>query len=317
MQRLVVAQKSDRGLKRAVNEDACDFRIPASGTPEARFGALFVVADGVGSMGSGEHASRAAVDTLLDSYYDPELDDEDLRERLVAAVQDAHEAVLARVRAFEGRSLGTTLVGAVVLPSGRMVMLNVGDSRIYRIRRHTAELLTVDQSAVDVRDAGSDRAKLTAYVGQPRPILPQISEGQLAPGDILVLCSDGLWGMVETADIVNIVRANQPDKAVERLIEKVYANGARDNVTVIVIRYGSPPRKKRLIVLLLLLLLILGAILIAAAQGQVAPATNTAPLDMHTAEATADTTPGLTEVTPVAENGGSLLIVRTPTASPD
>ena len=311
MERLVVAQKSDRGLKRAVNEDTCDFRIPAAGTDEARFGALFVVADGVGSMGSGDHASHAAVETLLDSYYDPELDDEDPRERLIAAIQDAHEAVLARVRAHDGRSLGTTLVGAAVLPSGRVVLFNVGDSRIYRVRGRGIDQLTADQSAVDPRGGGDDRAKLTAYVGQPRPIVPQVDQQQLQPGDTLVICSDGLWGLVEAADIANVVRANPPSVAVERLVDQVYAKGARDNVTVMLIQYGGARRRGRVFVLLIAIAVVLAAGLAVIQLRQNPAATDPAGGDITAV--TVEAPSAQTEAAPATDNGGSLLIVRTPT----
>src|SRR5688500_18479729 len=106
---LVFAQKTDRGLVREINEDACGYRMPESGSKAATYGALFLVADGIGGIGYGEEASRAAVATTLDTYYDPDLDDDDPRERIIAAIQDANEAVRARARTLNLQLLGTTL----------------------------------------------------------------------------------------------------------------------------------------------------------------------------------------------------------------
>lgn len=314
LDQLVVARLSDRGLKRAVNEDYCDFRVPASGSPEAAYGALFAVADGVGGMGSGQHASRAAIETLLDSYYDPELDDEDPRERIVAAIQDAHESVLARIRAFDGRSIGTTLVGVVVLASGRTFTFNVGDSRVYRLRGDGIDQLTADHSAVDPAAGQGGNAKLTAYVGQPRPIVPHVKEQDFAPGDTLVICSDGLWGLVEPDKIAAVVRAMPPENAVKRLVEQVYANGARDNVTVMIVRYGAARRQRRLWVALLLVvvLAVAGGVALFVSQQNAAPA--------GLAEATVtvldETEPAATETVTAGVDTIGHLTVRTPTPGP-
>ena len=315
LERLVVAHQSDRGLKRANNEDTSDFRIPAPGTAEAHFGALFVVADGVGSLGSGEHASRAAVETLFDSYYDPELDDEDPRERIIAAIQDANEAVRARGRAFEGQPLGTTLVGAAVLPSGRMVLFNVGDSRVYRVRGRSIEQLTADQSAVDP-SSGGERAKLTAYVGQPAPILPQVTEQEFRPGDILVICSDGLWGLVDAADIAKVVRSHTPDLAVARLVKQVYANGARDNVTVMLVHYGRPARKRRLMLVLLVAVVLMLAAGLAAIQLRQGVAVM-GPPTAGAAETRVVVPLAVTDSAPQTDAAPGLLVVRTPTFTPN
>lgn len=306
LQRLVVAQKTDRGLKRTVNEDFCDFRIPAPRSADARYGALFVVADGVGSMGAGDDASRAAVQTLLASYYDHELDDDHPRERIVAAVQEAHEAVLAQSRAHQGQTLGTTLVGAIVLANGRMLLFNVGDSRIYRLRRGQIEQLTSDQSAID--PASGPRAKLTAYLGQPRPIVPHITEQTLQPQDTLILCSDGLWGLVEPGDIARTVQTNPLDHAVTRLVEQVYANGARDNVTIMLVAYRRASHRLRRV----LLALIAFGIVLAAALFVV----RWRPVTGEPTSAALVTRAATEQVTPTEDNAGHL-VVRTPTATPN
>src|SRR5262245_9356753 len=131
--KLVFAQKTDRGLLREKNEDSCGFRIPEADTPAAAHGAIFIVADGIGGIGRGEEASRVAIETILETYYDPDLEDDDPRERIIAAIQDANEAVRARARTLGVNMLGTTLAG-VVITQQKAYLFNVGDSRIYRMR---------------------------------------------------------------------------------------------------------------------------------------------------------------------------------------
>jgi protein phosphatase len=306
-QRLVVAYKSDAGLKRQTNEDACDYRIPAPNSAEAHLGALFVVADGVGSLGAGDQASRAAIDTLLDTYYDPELDDDDPRERLIAAIQDANEAVRARSRSLDAGNIGTTLAGVVVLAAGRALIFHVGDSRVYRLRGAHMERLTTDHSAVDPA-SHSRRTKLTSYIGQAKPILPGISEQTLHPADTLVLCSDGLWGLVSEDEIAAQAGSQPLESGVQRLIERVYANGARDNVTVMLVQYREGRPKRRLWLAVALLIVALAVTALASRALSSAPSETPVPPTEVTAAV---------EVLPTAtEPASGQLIVRTATASP-
>jgi protein phosphatase len=307
-QRIAVAVQSETGLKRQTNEDAYDYHIPTANSARGRFGALFVVADGVGSLGAGDEASKAAIATLLDTYYDPELDDDDPRERLIAAVQDANEAVRARSRSLEASNMGTTLAGAAMLPDGRTFIFHVGDSRVYRLRGQTLQQLTADHSAVDMASR-RPRSKLTSYVGQPTPVTIGVSEQPLQMGDTLVICSDGLWGLVEEAEIAALVAGNSLEGGVQKLIERVYANGARDNVTVMLVQYRAAARSRR--VYWLAAVLLVAALLIALVAGGGLAA---APPEVTATPAEA--TP-LVEIVPdVTEDTAGHLTVRTPTPPP-
>jgi PPM family protein phosphatase len=261
--KLVFAQKTDRGLVREINEDACGYRLPERGTAAAAFGALFLVADGIGGIGRGEEASRTAVDTTLATYYDADLDDEDPRERIIAAVQDANEAVRARARTLNLQMLGTTLAGAIILSPEKAFLFNVGDSRIYRVRGETIDQMTSDQASIDATDNQTSyaKAKLTAFVGQFQPILPQLIPCDLQKDDILLICSDGLWGLVEPHEISAVVGRYAPQKAVDVLIQMVHERGARDNVTVTIIqnRQQSNPVPALVALAVLVLALIAGA----------------------------------------------------------
>jgi PPM family protein phosphatase len=260
--KLVFAQKTDRGLKREVNEDSCAFRLPEVETPAADLGALFLVADGIGGIGRGEEASHAAVETVLSTYYDPELEDDHPRERLLAAIQDANEAVRARARTLNLEMLGTTLAGVVILSDEKLYLFNVGDSRIYLLRGETIRQITADQSSIDTQDSFA-RAKLTAFVGQFQPLLPQILEYDLQKDDTLLICSDGLWGLVEDHEIAAVVQRYPPQKAVDVLIQKVYERGARDNVTITIIRNGQRASRRAVFLTLLVLAAIIGILALA------------------------------------------------------
>jgi PPM family protein phosphatase len=235
LHKLTVAQKTDQGLRRALNEDSCEYRVPKQGSPEYALGAVFLVADGIGSLGGGQHASRAAIDSILDTYYDPELEDESTRERIIAAVQDSNVAVRQKARELNLATMGTTVAGAVILPTGRVYLFNVGDSRIYLLRGGGIQQITADDIHIDLKNS-LERAKLTAFLGQIQPVLPNIFEQDLHPGDTLLICSDGLWGLVDPPDILAVVQSTGPQKAVDELVKKVYEQGARDNVTITIIK---------------------------------------------------------------------------------
>lgn len=241
LHKLTVAQKTDQGLRRAQNEDSCEYRVPKQGSPEYALGAMFLVADGIGSLGGGQHASRAAIDSILETYYDPELEDESPRERIIAAIQDSNAAVRQKARSLNLATMGTTIAGAVILPSGRMYLFNVGDSRIYLLRGGGIQQITADDIHIDLKNS-LDRAKLTAFLGQIQPVLPNMIEHDLNPGDTLLICSDGLWGLVDPPDILAVVQSTNPLRAVDELIKKVYEQGARDNVTITIIRNSGASR---------------------------------------------------------------------------
>jgi serine/threonine protein phosphatase PrpC len=306
--RLAFAQKTDRGLVREINEDACGYRIPEPNTPSAAYGTMFVVADGIGGMGRGEEASRVAVEALLNTYYDPELDDESPRERIIAAIQDANEAVRAHARTLKLNMLGTTLAGAVILPSGSAFLFNVGDSRIYLLNGHHIEQVTSDHSLIDAHDNLS-KAKLTAFIGQFQPVLPQIHVRELQPDDTLMICSDGLWGLVDPPEIAAVLLRYPPRNAVDKLVRMVHERGARDNVTITIIQRGKALNFVRtalaltLIAAALLLFVLLQPVLI---PGDERMADNVQPTEIVMTNS-----PEI--ATPETVNNHGQLVIRTPT----
>jgi serine/threonine protein phosphatase PrpC len=334
IRQLVYASRSEIGLKRKVNEDSAAEHVPDAESSEAAHGAMFIVADGIGSIGGGDTASKWAVKTFQDTYYDPELDDEHVRERVLAAIQDAQEAVKARARVLKLDSLGTTLTGVVILPDSTACIFNVGDSRVYLLRGETLEQITVDQSGVDPK-GDPNRPKLTSYLGQRQPILPNLYERQLEEGDTLLICSDGLWGMLQHDEIASIVRRLPPQAAVDKLIERVYETGARDNVTISIVQHGEArktPSRLPLPLILALMVILIAAVatfallsqnrtqqLVAATPSEVIlasaePSVTTTPAAGLTTHIAATSTPRSLSVTATDDNGSSL-VARTSTPS--
>jgi protein phosphatase len=303
------AQRCEIGLKRPHNEDSFGAHVPSADKDERALGSLFVVADGIGSIGGGEQASHWAVKTLIDTYYDAELEDDEPRERILAAIQDAQDAVRARARILKVDSLGTTVVGAVILPSGRSLIFNVGDSRAYHLHGGSFEQVTSDQVYIDPK-GDPKRAKLTSYLGQPQPILPNIYERQLTPGDKVLLCSDGLWGLVEKDEIAKVVTSHDAKPAVDLLVERVYERGARDNVTICIVETGKRRGVNPLIWAALLVLAgLLAAFLFIQNQPQSA---QVSPSQTPTPAATTLATALPTDEQPTA----GVAIHRDPTATP-
>ena len=226
------AARSDVGSTRTGNEDRFLARPP-----------LFAVADGMGGHQAGEVASELAI-SLLDETADrsPVLG----TDSLVDALERSNAAIRreARLRA-DLAGMGTTCTVAVL--DGEIHIAHVGDSRAYRFRAARLEQLTDDHSLVAsmVREGRMDPAAamtdgrrniITRALGAEDQVRVDVVSADLAPGDRLLLCSDGLHGQVDDAAIATVLR-DEPDpaRAVDRLIGLANAAGGEDNVTVIVI----------------------------------------------------------------------------------
>ncbi len=227
------AALSDIGLHRGTNEDAYVVAPP-----------LFAVCDGMGGAQAGEIASGLAAETLADEWR---------RGRtLRAAAAAANTAVFARANDhLEETGMGTTLT-AFVLDGAVGRFAHIGDSRAYRLRGARLELLSDDHSLVGemVREG-----KLTweqAAVHPHRSVLSRVLgtepvakidefEAELEPGDVLLLCSDGLSGMVAEDEIRDALGDPDPEAAARRLIEAAKAGGGHDNITAVVIRLDEAP----------------------------------------------------------------------------
>lgn len=243
---------TDVGRKRKRNEDFFRYVIPTANSPEEKLGAFFVVADGIGGMGFGEEASTVATNTLLATYYDPKNPDPDPMNRLQIAMQVANNAVIAKAGELGRTLIGTTAAGIIVHPR-EVVLFNVGDARVYRIRGNTIERISKDQSVLEEQlalgliteeEAAQGRnMNVTAFVGQPGGVEPIYSRIMPQADDIFLICSDGLWDLVKEAELVQIITKNTPESAMQQLVAMVLDRGAPDNTTGIIVRL-SPFKKK-------------------------------------------------------------------------
>ena len=270
-----VAALSDPGKVRDRNEDhfyvarggrratTLVTNVPAADIPSQfqETAYLLVVADGMGGHAGGEVASRLAIATLINIIlHAPDwimrLDDEHaerLMDRAVARYRVIHEALQERARLDpELRGMGTTMTAAYSL--GRdLFVAQVGDSRAYRFRDGTLQLLTRDQTHAQmlaneglIRQQDVARHRLrhvltSALGGLQSQLRTEIERTTLADGDRLLLCSDGLTDMVEDGEIAEVLgREARSEEACRQLVDRALANGGKDNVTVVLARYSMP-----------------------------------------------------------------------------
>ena len=241
---------SDVGVIRSHNEDC--FEID----PEHQ---MFVVADGMGGHSHGEIASRIAVEAIRDFISKSSDEDATLpfemdakmgrhANVLRAAIRLAHDRVLKAIRQDTTlHGMGTTVVG-LLLDGDVAAVAHVGDSRAYRINADSIEQITVDHSLVESLVASNQITREEARhhpqsnviyrtIGDKRQVTVDLDLVTLAPGDSLLLCSDGLSGMVTDDALQRLVAtAASPQAACDALIDAANRAGGEDNITAIVVR---------------------------------------------------------------------------------
>jgi serine/threonine protein phosphatase PrpC len=249
---LDAAELTNVGLVRERNEDASKILIPPPELEQAALGALFMVVDGMGGLGGGDVASRYAVAEIARHYYTDESEVTDPATRLQAALQSANDVVGEQAPRIGRPRIGATAAGIVISPSGDLVVFNVGDCRVYRVRQGQIERISHDQSVMEreieagispERAAQMTRSSLvTAFLGQPVPLQPNLLQDRALRGDVYVICCDGVWSLVEANEFLSSVKGHSPRAAAKKLIGLVLKRGAPDNATVIVVRVGKPSR---------------------------------------------------------------------------
>ena len=233
---------TDPGRVRANNEDAVAFDAPLG---------LAILADGMGGYNGGEVASGMTIALLQASlgrwlaHAGPDASNRGVRRALQAGVDEANLAVLdASVANTQLQGMGTTLVMAVFGPQ-RVVVGHIGDSRCYRLRGQNLEQLTRDHSLLQEQlDAGVLTAEqaakspirnlVTRAVGIERQVLLEMSEFDVQPGDLYMLCSDGLSEMVSPEDLFTILLQDIGlSQKATLLVSLANDNGGRDNISVV------------------------------------------------------------------------------------
>jgi PPM family protein phosphatase len=249
---LTFAGHTDIGRRRPLNED-CIY---------AQDG-VFLVCDGMGGHKAGEVASRLAVEAIVGFLrrsaddpemtwpygYDPLLPHD--ANRLSTAIKLANRVVF-RKSAMEDdyTGMGTTVVAAMVAPRRpEMTYAHVGDSRIYRLRSGVLVQLTRDdtwanlESVEDVQDedVASMRNVLTKALGAREEVDFALNNLELAEGDIILLCSDGLTNMLPDTHILEILTSQSSDleAACRQLLATANDEGGRDNISVVLVRYTA------------------------------------------------------------------------------
>jgi len=243
---VALAGCTDVGRERDHQEDAFD--VPGGPlSPEAYDrGVLLIVADGVGGARAGEEASRLAVEVTRRTF--AEQWSPDVRYTLESAVAQANAAVYSRGREEAYSGMGTTIVCAV-LYRGRLYVAHVGDSRLYRLRGDRLEQLTVDHSWVqDQVNRGvlteeqarnhPKRHVVSRSLGARATVEVEIGQFDLRDGDAILLCSDGLYEMVDDRTIAGVMAQHSPSQACTRLIALANGAGGTDNITAVLATVG-------------------------------------------------------------------------------
>jgi PPM family protein phosphatase len=251
---LVTACGQSKGIQRDHNEDAL-FTLTTtlvSDTRQIPFG-LFIVADGMGGHQNGEIASATAVRAMagyiVRKVYlslftlTPSAPEDSLQDLMKQGIVEAHNAIVK-----QSLGGGTTLTAILIL-GNQMTLAHVGDSRAYSIDIHgQMEPLTKDHSLVRrLEELGKlttaeaavhpQRNVLYRALGQSEPLEPDVLTAPVPKPGYLLICSDGLWGVVEQKRIVSIIAsAPSPDYACHQLVEAANQSGGPDNISVILVR---------------------------------------------------------------------------------
>lgn len=214
---------------------------------------LYIVADGMGGHEAGEVASKYAVE-FINSYFSAELliklagEPEKIRDEMIGCLSFAGQEVFQKARSQDYKGMGTTVVVALV-QNNFLHVGHVGDSRAYIYNQQNIKLLTSDHSHImslvktgkmtlEEARVSPYKSKLTQAIGIPCNISPDYSCYSLKKDDLVFLCSDGLWEMLNENEVLTILNMNRkPKDACEKLVEAANIAGGRDNITVIVYKH--------------------------------------------------------------------------------
>ena len=234
--------KTDTGRCRSNNEDACLVR-PLDG--------IFAVADGVGGNNSGEVASRIAVKEIARQCENASLsdkDDETLKKFFGRCIEDANCKVLElSTRNYKNSGMATTMV-LLYINGTTAYFTNIGDSRAYVLRDNKLTQITEDHTYVNTlvkagvisqqeAEIHENKNMITKAVGADYKIDPDFFKININEGDILLLCTDGLYDEVDSEFLVNELQSGRTMPVVsEELVKEANNRGGSDNITVVAIK---------------------------------------------------------------------------------
>ena len=242
-----LAGLSDVGCQRENNEDRYSYWEPADDPQFPLKGRLAIVADGMGGYEGGQEASRIAVEVIEEVYATAASGDP--RSWLLQGFQTAHQRIQEyAVKYPDLHGMGTTCT-AMALLDHQLYFAHVGDSRLYLVRASSISRLTHDHSYVsrlvengvlraEEAESHPQRHILTAALGAGNTITPDSSAQSvsLESGDVLVLCTDGLWGLLTESEIQSAVAGKTAAEICDTLVETAKKRGGPDNITVQVLR---------------------------------------------------------------------------------
>lgn len=239
---------TDIGLMREENQDYFLFYEPEDPSLLEKKGAIAIVADGVGGLKAGGIASYMAVETLRETYYRNNEDDIEYSLRL--AIEEANRRVYKLSQQNpEYRGMATTCT-SLIFRDGIVAFGHVGDSRAYIIRRGRLELLTEDHTLVNrllkeslIKEEEAvdhpHRNVITRALGLEEEILVDTGMIELQKDDLFLLCTDGLYSLVDDDEIERVIAMKPIREAAEELISIAKERGSKDNITIQIIKPGE------------------------------------------------------------------------------
>jgi serine/threonine protein phosphatase PrpC len=251
---LEFVSRTDDGRVRDHNEDYLGYAPPATPAQARSHGWLFALADGVGGQNMGEVASKAAIESMVAGFHGSP-GGESHAALLPRLVQKANTCVFETAVAGGRDSAGmATTIVACALRFDRVTVAHVGDSRCYLIRNGKAEQITRDHTVANEQirmglissqeaDEGSTRHILSRSLGTEMIVNVETNDHQVLPGDVLLLCSDGLHGSVDASEMAALCSLGLDlGAASEKLVALANERDGSDNISVQLIRVRDVER---------------------------------------------------------------------------